>query len=161
MTTTRDHDTASQPTTELPPFVFVPDADDGAPGAHRDDTYSGDTYRGDSVATRPPTPEEAARPRRWSTGHTVAAAAVTLGVLTSGGVALAARDGGATVTVPGAPGAGQQGQLPGGPFGGRDHDNDHDRDGFGSGTPGGQLPGGTTDRTDGTDEAAATGSVTT
>ena len=34
--------------------------------------------------------------RRWSSGHTVAAATVAVGVLLSGGVALAARDSSAT-----------------------------------------------------------------
>ncbi len=111
----------------------------------------------------PPHPGEGARPRRWSTGHTVAAAVVSLGVLAAGGVALAARDDATAATVPGAPGAGQQGQLPGGqPPGGQlgqapdgrppgGPSGDHDGDGSGPGAPGGQRPDGT----------GATGSVTT
>jgi len=162
VTSTHDHDTtydALPPSRELPPFVFVP-ADDVPRGA-------------DTVATEPPTADEAKRPRRWSTGHTVAATVVAVGVLASGGVALAARDGGTgATTVPVAPGTGQQGQLPGGqlpggqlpggqlpggqlPGGGFGHDHDDD----GSGFPGGQLPG-STDGTDGTDGTTSSGVTT-
>jgi hypothetical protein len=68
-------------------------------------------------------PEGDPAPRRWSTGHTVAAAVVAVGVLASGGVAWAARDSTGATTGPGGvrPGGfGQQpGQLPGpGQFGG-------------------------------------------
>ncbi len=121
MTTTSDHDTAAQPPSELPPFVFVRDTRVGVPvgGAA-------------SPAALPPTPEEAVRPRRWSSGHTVAAAVVAVGVLASGGAALAARDGSSSPgSVPGAPGAGtgigQQGRPGFGPPAGH--------------LPGGQLPG--------------------
>ncbi|MEO7982433.1 MAG: hypothetical protein ABI807_16260 [Sporichthyaceae bacterium] len=178
MTTT--HDTASQPTAELPPFVLVPDAAAAAGAARTDAPGHG------LVGTPPPTVEEAGRPRRWSTGHTVAAAVVAVGVLASGGVAVAARGGG-TGSVPGAPGGvapgfgrpnqqvpGRQlpggqlpggqlpggqlpgGQLPGGQLGGPFGD-DHDDDG---GRSGSQPPGSTTDGTDGT-TGTTTGSVTT
>ena len=65
----------------------------------------------------PPPPEGDPAPRRWSTGHTVAAAVVAVGVLASGGVAWAARDSTGATTGPG--GVRQQpGQLPGpGQFG--------------------------------------------
>jgi hypothetical protein len=80
------------------------------------------------VAAEPPPVGDPA-PRRWSTGHTVAAAVVAVGVLASGGVAWAARDSTGTTSGPGGfgqqqPGGrggfGQQpGQLPGpGQFGG-------------------------------------------
>lgn len=101
---------AQHPTTELPPFVFGPDAT--------------------SDAAEPLPPDDKPRVRRWSAGHTVAAAVVAAGVLASGGVAWAARD--ATGSAPdtfgprGFPGAGQ---LPGGPRG------------FGGHLPGGQVPG--------------------
>jgi hypothetical protein len=98
---TRDLDTPPQPTSELPPFVFVPEV-------------GGSTVSSEaSVATEPPPVGEAA-PRRWSTGHTVAAAVVVVGVLASGGVALAARDtaGTGVEQLPG--GRGGFGQLPGG-----------------------------------------------
>jgi hypothetical protein len=77
----------------------------------------------------PPIPPEGdAAPRRWSTGHTVAAAVVAVGVLASGGVAWAARDSTAATTGPGGVGTGGFGQQqPGG------------RGGFGQ-QPG-QLPG--------------------
>jgi hypothetical protein len=80
----RDFDTPPQPTSELPP-----------------------------VAAEPP-PEGDPALRRWSTGHTVAAAVVAVGVLASGGVAWAARDSTGATTGPGGRGGfGQQpGQLP-------------------------------------------------
>ena len=64
-----------------------------------------------------PPPDGDPAPRRWSTGHTVAAAVVAVGVLASGGVAWAARDSTGATTGPG--GVRQQpGQLPGpGQFG--------------------------------------------
>jgi len=103
---TRDLDSAPQPPSELPPFVFVPE--DG-----------GSTQRPEPpIATEPPAAGDPA-PRRWSTGHTVAAAVVAVGVLASGGVAWAARDSTGATTGPGrfGPGAGQPpggfGQLPG------------------------------------------------
>jgi hypothetical protein len=89
-------------TSTLPPFVFVPD---DATGRHVPAVEG----------VEPPPAGAPVRPRRWSTGHSVAAAVVAVGVLASGGVALAARDGGTGAsTVPGAPGNGQQGQFPGG-----------------------------------------------
>ncbi len=171
MTTTRDLDTAhdrdtttpdwyAPPTGELPPFVFVPDA-------HARDRRPGAGEVRSSVAAEPPSADEAARPRRWSTGHKVAAAVVAVGVLASGGVALAARDGATGAgDVPGVtggvvPGIGQQpppGQLPGGQLpgqlGGSFGDDDHDRNGDGSGAPGG-LPG-TTDSANGTGTSGTT-----
>lgn len=108
---TRDLDSPSQPASELPPFVFVPE--DG-----------GSTERSERpIATEPPPAGDLA-PRRWSTGHTVAAAVVAVGVLASGGVAWAARDSTGATTGPGrvGPGAGQLpggfGQQPGGQRGG-------------------------------------------
>jgi hypothetical protein len=133
VTTIHDHDTAAQPTAELPPFVFVPDrSGTGAAAAPVE-------------VAQPPAVDGSGRVRRWSRGHSVAAAVVAVGVLASGGAALAARDAG-TTGVPGAPGGvvpagplpggqlpGQQqpqpGQL-GGRFGGHDDD-----------LPGGQPPG--------------------
>ena len=56
---TRDLDSPSQPASELPPFVFVPE--DG-----------GSTERSEQpIATEPPPAGDPA-PRRWGTGHTVA-----------------------------------------------------------------------------------------
>jgi hypothetical protein len=76
---TRDLDSPPQPPSELPPFVFVPE--DG-----------GSTERSEPpIATEPPSAGDAA-PRRWSTEHPVAAPVVAVGVLSSGGVAWAARD---------------------------------------------------------------------
>ncbi len=70
-------------------------------------------------------------PRRWSTGHTVAAAVVAVGVLASGGVAWAARDSTGATTGPGSVGRGGFGQQPGGPGGFRQQ----------PGPQPGQLPG--------------------
>jgi hypothetical protein len=67
-------------------------------------------------AAEPP-PEGDSAPRRWSTGHTVAAAVVAVGVLTSGGVAWAVRDSTGATTGPGSAGRGGFGQRPGGPGG--------------------------------------------
>jgi hypothetical protein len=109
------------PASELPPFVFVAD------------------HVGTDVPAgpeQPPTVQEG-RLRRWSTGHTVAAAVVVVGVLATGGVALANRDPSAGTTGPGLVGPGA-GQAPGG-FGGQP------RGGFGGqhrGGFGGQPPGG-------------------
>jgi len=80
--------TTHQPAADLSPFAALPE---------------------DERPTEPNTPPAPER-RRWSTGHTVAAAVVAGGVLLSGGVALAASDSSGT------PGFGQhpgQGQLPG------------------------------------------------
>jgi hypothetical protein len=52
-------------------------------------------------------------PTRWSTGHTVAAAVVAVGVFASGGVAWAARDPAGATTGPGTVGPGGFGQQPG------------------------------------------------
>ena len=107
---TYDIDSQPQPTSELPPFVFVPGAGTIAPA-------------------EPPVPPESPAegdpaPRRWSTRHRAAAAVVACGVLVSGGVAWAARDTTGAAPGPGivGPAAGQQpgpgqlggpGQLPG------------------------------------------------
>ncbi len=96
---TRDLDSPPQPTTELPPFVFVPER--GGTPAPSDPP----------LAAEPPLVGDPA-PRRWSTGHKMAAAVVAAGVLVTGGAAWAARDTAGPATV--GPGAGQ---LPGGPGG--------------------------------------------
>ena len=97
----RDLDTPPQPATELPPFVFVPEAGDS-------------TVRPEGpVAAEPPLAGDPA-PRRWSTGHTVAAAVVAVGVLASGGVAWAARDSTGATTGPGNVVPGGFGQQPAG-----------------------------------------------
>jgi hypothetical protein len=106
---TRDLDSPPQPTSELPPFVFVPEDGGAAERSER------------PIATEPPPAGDPA-PRRWSTGHTVAAAAVAVGVLVSGGAAWASHDATGPASV--GPAAGQ---LPGG------------AGGFGQ-RPGGQLP---------------------
>jgi hypothetical protein len=100
---TRDLDSRPQPTSELPPFIFVPEA-------------GGDTVRSERpVATEPPPVGDPA-PRRWSSRHTVAAAVVAVGVLASGGVAWATHDSTGATTGPGIVGPGA-GQLPNGPGG--------------------------------------------
>jgi hypothetical protein len=96
---TRDLDSPPPPADELPPFVFVPEAGGSTAWSER------------PAATEPP-PPGAPAPRRWSTGHTVAAAVVAVGVLASGGVAWAARD--STGASTGTPAVGPGGQLPGG-----------------------------------------------
>jgi hypothetical protein len=93
---TRDLDSPPQPTTELPPFIFVPD------------------HGGTPAPSDPPVAAEAPAvgdpaPRRWSTRHTVAAAAVAVGVLVSGGAGWVAHDATGPASV--GPAAGQ---LPGG-----------------------------------------------
>jgi hypothetical protein len=89
---TRDLDSPPQPTTELPPFIFVPDH--GGTPAPFDPP----------VAAEAPAVEDPA-PRRWGTGHKVAAAVVAVGVLVSGGAAWAAHDATGPATV--GPAAGQ------------------------------------------------------
>lgn len=100
MSSTRDPETSDQQTTELPPFVFVPEhlgaatvvepspvwADDPGPVA---DPIAGAGGHHDDLLDDPGT---APAPRRWSTGHTVAAAVVAVGVLVSGGAAVAVRN---------------------------------------------------------------------
>jgi len=83
---TRDLDSPPQPTTELPPFIFVPD------------------HGGTPAPSDPPVAVEAPAvgdraPRRWGTGHKVAAAVVAVGVLVSGGAAWAAHDATGPATV--------------------------------------------------------------
>ena len=96
---TRDLDSPPQPTTELPPFIFVPD------------------HGGTPAPFDPPVAAEAPAvgdpaPRRWGTGHKVAAAVLAVGVLVSGGAAWAAHDATGPATV--GPAAGQlPGHLPG------------------------------------------------
>jgi hypothetical protein len=63
--------------------------------------------------TELPPPGGDPAPRRWSTGHTVAAAVVAVGVFASGGIAWAARDSTGATTGPGSVGP-VAGQLPGG-----------------------------------------------
>ena len=104
---TRDLDSPPQPTTELPPFIFVP-GHGGTPAPFDP-----------PVAAEAPAVGDPA-PRRWGTGHRVAAAVVAVGVLVSGGAAWAAHDATGPATV--RPAAGQlpapgqlgiPGQLPG------------------------------------------------
>ena len=116
----------SDDTTQLPPFVFVPEDDGVAPVAGQLPIWD---QPQDELSDPQPAP---ARARRWSRGHTVAAAVVAVGVLVAGGAAYGARQddstaqratgqqpigpGGAQQQPPSAQGqAPGQGQLPGGP----------------------------------------------
>lgn len=123
---TTTEQTGSDDTTQLPPFVFVPEDDGVAPVAGQLPIWD---QPQDELSDPQPAP---ARARRWSRGHTVAAAVVAVGVLVAGGAAYGARQddstaqratgqqpigpGGAQQQPPSAQGqAPGQGQPPGGP----------------------------------------------
>ena len=88
---------AADQTTPLPPFVFVPEGDQTqtAPVPPIDGQIPIWHESPDAV---PLVDQEPAPARRWSRGHTVAAAVVAVGALVAGGVAVAARDSGSTPT---------------------------------------------------------------
>ena len=126
MTTPHDPDhtptsSTSEETTPLPPFVFVPE-DDRTPTAQVP-SIDGQIPIWHESPDGQPVAQEPTPPRRWSRGHTVAAAVVVAGVLVAGGVAVGASYSDLTSTTasgqpPVGPNGAQQqpppqGQLPG------------------------------------------------